>query len=173
MLVHNTLYLQDGTGTLVALDARSGALRWRSLSSGFMTVADIATVTPELEAACRKLIEGVQTDGAYMPPGYNRLSLRFPGNHGGLNWSGTSFNPQLGYLFVNTNELGQLSGLKDRPAGATGPPVPNGVGNRLHPDAPYDSVTGGGRFSIRVGNDPQQLPCSRPRAGRLRGRARP
>ena len=39
--------------------------------------------------------------------------MQFPGNHGGVNWFGTSFNPQLGYLFVNTNELGQLSGLKD------------------------------------------------------------
>jgi quinoprotein glucose dehydrogenase len=137
------------------------------LSRMTMTPAEIATVTPELEAACRKLIEGVQIGGPYMPPGYNRLSLRFPGNHGGLNWSGTSFNPQLGYLFVNTNELGQLSGLKDRPAGATGPPVSNGVGNRLHPDAPYDSVLGGGRFSIRVGNDPQQLPCQQPPWGEL------
>ena len=39
--------------------------------------------------------------------------MQFPGNHGGVNWCGTSFNPQLGYLFVNTNELGQLSGVKD------------------------------------------------------------
>ena len=78
-----------------------------------MTAADIATVTPELEAACRKLIEGVQLGGPYLPVGYNRLRVQFPGNHGGVNWGGTSFNPQLGYLFVNTNELGQLSGVKD------------------------------------------------------------
>ena len=78
-----------------------------------MSAADIATVTPELEAACKKLIEGVQLGGPYLPPAYNRLRVQFPGNHGGVNWGGTSFNPQLGYLFVNTNELGQLSGLKD------------------------------------------------------------
>ena len=30
--------------------------------------ADIATVTPELEAACRKLIEGMQLGGPYLPP---------------------------------------------------------------------------------------------------------
>ena len=71
--------------------------------------------------ACRKLIEGVQLGGPYLPPGYNRLRVQFPGNHGGVNWGGTSFNPQLGYLFVNTNELGQLSGLKDRDPNATGP----------------------------------------------------
>ena len=75
-----------------------------------MTPADVATVTPELEAACRKLMEGVQLGGPYLPQGYKRLRVQFPGNHGGVNWGGTSFNPQLGYLFVNTNELGQLAG---------------------------------------------------------------
>jgi hypothetical protein len=30
---------------------------------------DIATVTPELEAACRKLIEGVELGGPLVPPG--------------------------------------------------------------------------------------------------------
>ena len=85
-----------------------------------MTAADVATVTPELEAACRKLMEGLQLGGPYLPVSYNRLRVQFPGNHGGVNWGGTSFNPELGYLFVNTNELGQLSGLKDRDAAATG-----------------------------------------------------
>ena len=78
-----------------------------------MRAADIATVTPELEKACKELIEGVQMGGPFLPVSYNRLRVQFPGNHGGVNWGGTSFNPQLGYLFVNTNELGQLSGVKD------------------------------------------------------------
>ena len=38
------------------------------LSRMTMTAADIATVTPELEAACRKLIEGMQLGGPYLPP---------------------------------------------------------------------------------------------------------
>ena len=73
---------------------------------------EVATVTPELEAACRKLLEGVQVGGPFLPPSYNRLRVQFPGNHGGINWGGTSFNPQLGYLFANVNELGQMSGLQ-------------------------------------------------------------
>ena len=91
------------------------------LSRMTMTAADIATVTPELEAACKKLIEGMQLGGPYLPPSYNRLRVQFPGNHGGVNWGGTSFNPQLGYLFVNTNELGQVTGLRDRDPNETGP----------------------------------------------------
>ena len=101
------------------------------LSRMTMTAADVATVTPELEAACRKLMEGVQLGGPYLPVSYNRLRVQFPGNHGGVNWGGTSFNPQLGYLFVNTNELGQLSGLKDRDPKATGQAQAAGQGNRV------------------------------------------
>ena len=136
------------------------------LSRMTMTAGDVATVTPELEAACKKLIEGMQLGGPYLPVSYNRLRVQFPGNHGGVNWGGTSFNPQLGYLFVNTNELGQMSGLKDRDPNATTPAQPNGQGNRVDPNGPYDGVTGGGRFSIR-GADPQQLPCQQPPWGQL------
>jgi quinoprotein glucose dehydrogenase len=128
-----------------------------------MTAADIATVTPELEAACRKLIEGVQLGGPYLPVSYNRLRVQFPGNHGGVNWGGTSFNPQLGYLFVNTNEMGQLSGLKDRDPKSAGPALANGVGNRVDPDGPYEGVPGGGRFKDNASN----MFCQQPPWGEL------
>ncbi len=119
------------------------------LSRMTMTAADVATVTPELEAACRKLMEGLQLGGPYLPVSYKRLRVQFPGNHGGVNWGGTSFNPQLGYLFVSTSDLGQLSGLTDRDPKATGQAQAAGQGNRVHPEGPYDGVPGGGRFSIR------------------------
>jgi quinoprotein glucose dehydrogenase len=91
--------------------------------------------------------------------------VQFPGNHGGVNWGGTSFNPELGYLFVNTNELGQLSGLKDHDA--KGEPARGaGVGNRVDPNGPYEGVPGGGRFSVR-GPGTQQLPCQQPPWGQL------
>jgi quinoprotein glucose dehydrogenase len=133
------------------------------LSRMTMTMADIATVTPELEAACRKLLEGVQIGGPYLPQGYRRLRLQFPGNHGGVNWGGTSFNPELGYLFVNTNEFGQLAGLTDRDPKAAGPAQANGVGNRVHPDAPYEGMPGGGRFRDSATN----MMCQQPPWGQL------
>ena len=126
---------------------------------------DIATVTPELESACRKLIEGVELGGPFLPVSYKHLRVQFPGNHGGVNWGGTSFDPQLGYLFANVNELGQMSGLKDHdPAG--GPAQANGQGNRVDPNGPYDGVSGGGRFSVK-GFGTQQLPCQQPPWGEL------
>jgi quinoprotein glucose dehydrogenase len=133
------------------------------LSRMTMTAGDIATVTPELEAACRKLIEGMQLGGPYLPVSYNRLRVQFPGNHGGVNWGGTSFNPQLGYLFVNTNEMGQISGLRDRDADATGPARGDGVGNRVDPGGPYQGVPGGGRFKDVESN----MFCQQPPWGQL------
>lgn len=131
------------------------------LSRMTMTMADVATVTPEHEAACRKLLEGVQLGGPYLPQGYKRLRLQFPGNHGGVNWGGMSFSPELGYLFINTNEFGQLAGLQDRDPKAEGQAQPQGMGNRVHPDAPYDGVPGGGRFAA-LG-----MPCQQPPWGLL------
>ena len=133
------------------------------LSRMTMATEDVATVTPELEAACRKLMDGVQLGGPYLPQGYRRLRVQFPGNHGGVNWGGTSFNPQLGYLFVNTNELGQLAGLTERAPNASGPAQPAGLGNRVDPDGPYEGVAGGGRFVDPVSH----LPCQQPPWGQL------
>ncbi len=135
------------------------------LSRMSMRAEDVTTVTPELEAACKKLMEGLQLGGPYLPVSYNRLRVQFPGNHGGVNWFGTSFNPQLGYLFVNSNELGQISGVKDhdKEKGRAGG---QGTGNRVDPEGPYEGVAGGGRFSIK-GTDSQQLPCQQPPWGQL------
>ena len=126
-----------------------------------MKPEDVATVTPELESACRKLMEGVQMGGPYLPQGYKRLRVQFPGNHGGVNWGGTSFNPELGYLFVNTNELGQLAGMTDRAPNATGQAQAVGQGNRLHPSGPYEGVPGGGRFAA------MNMMCQQPPWGQL------
>lgn len=135
------------------------------LSRMTFTMDEVATVTPEVEKACRKLLEGVQMGGPYLPPAYNRLRVQFPGNHGGVNWGGTSFNPQLGYLFANVNELGQMSGLRDHDK-SKGMAQGAGQGNRVDPNGPYEGFPGGGRFSVR-GVGPQQLPCQQPPWGEL------
>ena len=136
------------------------------LSRMSMSAGEVAAVTPELESACKALMKDLQLGGPYLPVSYNRLGVRFPGNHGGVNWGGVSFNPQLGYLFVNSNDLGQITGMKDR-ASMEGRAIGRGMGNRVHPDGPYEGI-GGGRFSI-PGKDgsTQQLPCQQPPWGQL------
>ena len=150
------------------------------LSRMTMTPADIATVTPELEAACRKLIEGVQLGGPYLPVAYNKLRLQLPGNHGGINWGGASFSPQLGYMFVNSNDYGQLQGYADRttatPAADAGRGDPElaqqqgrgrgrgaGRGGGGGGGAPFAAVPGGGRFKDEASN----MMCTQPPWGQL------
>ena len=127
------------------------------------TADEIATVTPELEAACRRLMEGMQLGGPYLPVSYKRLSVRFPGNHGGVNWGGTSFSPGLGYLFVNTNDLGQVEGFTDRDPDPSAPRPSGGIGNRLDPSAPYQHIPGGGRFKDTASS----MMCQQPPWGAL------
>jgi quinoprotein glucose dehydrogenase len=136
------------------------------LSRMTMSAADIATVTPELEAYCRKLIEGVQLGGPYLPVGYNRLRVQFPGNHGGVNWGGGAFDPSLGYLFLNTNELGQMQGYREPiPPAGDAPAAAGSEGRRSRGESnnPYQNVPGGSRFK----DDELNMMCQQPPWGQL------
>jgi quinoprotein glucose dehydrogenase len=129
-----------------------------------MTMADIATVTPELEAACRKLVADnhIEMGGPYIPPAYNHVRVNFPSSIGGSNWGGASFNPDLGYLFVNVSDLGQLQGFKDP---ASGPVSSDIAGTNQFPGraGPYAGLQPGGRFKDTVLN----MPCNQPPWGEM------
>ena len=75
-----------------------------------MTKADITTVTPESNKFCTEWWEKerMSNDGAYTPYGADGVTVVFSGTIGGANWGGTAFNPQLGYLFVNTSSLATI-----------------------------------------------------------------
>jgi quinoprotein glucose dehydrogenase len=136
------------------------------LSRMTMTAADIATVTPELEASCRKLLEGVQLGGPYLPVGYNRLRVQFPGNHGGVNWGGGAFDPSLGYLFLNSNELGQMQGYREPPPSSASAQTTGGSGGtrgRGESNNPYQNMPGGSRFK----DDALNMMCQQPPWGQL------
>jgi quinoprotein glucose dehydrogenase len=76
-----------------------------------MSLTDVATVTPELEDYCRKLIvdNNLELGGPYLPTGFERPTVQFPGYQGGANWGGGSFDPQNGLFFVNANNFGQIA----------------------------------------------------------------
>jgi glucose dehydrogenase len=75
-----------------------------------MTKADITTVTPESNKFCTDWWEKARmyNDGPYTPYGADGVTVVFSGTVGGGNWGGVAFNPQLGYVFVNTTSLGTL-----------------------------------------------------------------
>ena len=85
-------------------------LKPRPLARMEMSPSDIATVTPELEAECKRLIaeSKSQMGGPYFRASSGK-SVRFPGSLGGPNWGSTAFYPDLNYLIVSSSNLGGAS----------------------------------------------------------------
>jgi glucose dehydrogenase len=80
---------------------------------------EISTVTPEHEAFCKAQLQlegGVLTGGPYAQYG-PKLRIVFPSVLGGGNWGGISYNPDLGYIFANAQNLASLAKIEPNPAG--------------------------------------------------------
>lgn len=69
---------------------------------------------------CRALRErsgGFQNSGPFTPyrvraEGRSRTTLVFPGSLGGANWGGAAADPTLGFVFVNTSDVGSLGWIE-------------------------------------------------------------
>lgn len=85
-----------------------------------MTRDEISRVSPESQKYCTELFDKLVNKGLYTPAGLEP-TLMFPGYHGGGNWSGASFDPASGYLFVNMNEDGAVGQMNPQSPGS---PVP-------------------------------------------------
>ena len=78
-----------------------------------LTEADAWGITPQDREACRKLIKDARSEGLFTPPSL-RGTIAFPGNVGGMNWSGMSYDPRRGLLIANTNRIATLIRLIPR-----------------------------------------------------------
>jgi quinoprotein glucose dehydrogenase len=87
------------------------------LARTVMTEDQISAVTPESRRYCTELFRSTKRRGMYTPYG-REMTLVLPGTLGGATWSGVSFDPSSGYLFVNTNELGSVGYMQEQPAGS-------------------------------------------------------
>jgi quinoprotein glucose dehydrogenase len=128
--------------------------------------------TPEHAKACRDLIEkngGVVNAGPFTPWLYRpegapvKSTLVFPGGLGGANWGGTAFDPNSGYVFVNTTDNGAMGWVQKARDGS---PIPfdktilePGPGRGAF-DVPVTDANG---RAIPGGN----WPCQKPPWGRL------
>src|SRR5437667_5760677 len=83
-----------------------------------VTLEDITTVTPESRRYCLDNFGPSLPGGIYTPWGLTNMTVEMPGTLGGGNWSGSSFNPSLGYLFVNASEVGAVGFMKPQPEGS-------------------------------------------------------
>ena len=80
---------------------------------------EIATVTPEQKKSAKTCLPpkaAWKTTDAYTPFGL-KMTIEFPGTIGAANWPGMSFDPKLGYLFVNTNNFADVGKLMKNPKG--------------------------------------------------------
>ena len=71
-----------------------------------VTLDDITTVTSESRKYCLENFASALPGEIFKPWGLE-LTVEMLGTLGGGNWSGTSFDPTLGYLFVNVSEVGR------------------------------------------------------------------
>jgi len=112
------------------------------------SMADIATVTPELQEYCTNLITKykVTMGGPYMPAGFNHPSINFPGPNASTNWGGGAYDPTTGYLIINSQDLGQLTEIGPRGTPRELTIGVAGVGSGTDPNIPYDMVGVNGRF---------------------------
>jgi quinoprotein glucose dehydrogenase len=84
--------------------------------------------------------------GPYMPPGFGHPSVNFPGPNATTNWGGAAYHPGLGYLIVNSQDLGQLTQIGPRGLPRELTIGIAGAGSGGAPRIPYDMVGVNGRF---------------------------
>jgi quinoprotein glucose dehydrogenase len=112
---------------------------------------ELATVTPELQKFCTELFDsvpgGLHSGGPFTH--YSTIpSVIFPSSIGGGNWNPPSFDPTLGYLFVNTMDFGSLNQMV-----------------KAGDSARYNRL--GYRNINRFWEPAKNLPCNQPPWGRL------
>ncbi len=130
---------------------------------------DIVTAddtTAEHAAACRELYDaiGYYNEGPYTPLRLRQEgtppSLVFPGNSGGVNWNGTAYDPELGYIFVNSKDRPLNGWMDENPL--YGPDTDDQVAYARVPGPPFEAAIFDAD-GTRLG----ALPCYKPPWARL------
>ena len=73
-----------------------------------VTPEDFTAYTPEDYEFTLKRFEKVRYEGLYTPPDL-KGTLMLPGSRGGSEWGGAAFDPETGYLFLNSNESSEIA----------------------------------------------------------------
>ncbi len=115
---------------------------------------DMSDVTPEHTAFCRNMLAtegGMQGSTTTFTPYGQKLTIIFPSTVGISNWYGMSYNPKLGYLFINTNDMGSIGKIAPTKPGA---------------DPPYDRTSPWGTYA-EFSENSKEWPCQAPPWGEL------
>lgn len=79
-----------------------------------LRVEDMWGPTPEAKAEAQARFQQLRYEGIFTPPHTGQGTLVAPGNVGGINWSGMSFDPTRRILVTNTNNLAHIISLFPR-----------------------------------------------------------
>jgi quinoprotein glucose dehydrogenase len=78
-----------------------------------LTADDVWGLTPADQQACRERLKTLRSEGVFTPPSLEGTVI-FPGNVGGMNWSGMAYDPARNLVIVNTNRLATVARLIPR-----------------------------------------------------------
>jgi quinoprotein glucose dehydrogenase len=78
---------------------------------------DITDISPEAHAFALEKFKASRNEGIFTPSG-PRGTMVFPGMRGGAEWNGCSFDLETGILYVNANEIPNITSLKKVEAGS-------------------------------------------------------
>ncbi len=81
-------------------------------SAQFLDETNVTDIGPANRAAVLKRLRQIRGGGAFNPPSAQGTVV-VPGFHGGANWSGASFDPTSGLLYVNSNNTPNIITLAD------------------------------------------------------------
>lgn len=82
-----------------------------------MTEENVTNIGPENRTFVLEQLKKLNGGPAFNPPS-TRGTVVVPGFHGGATWSGASFDPTTGWLYVNSNNQPNITTLVEQPAGS-------------------------------------------------------
>jgi quinoprotein glucose dehydrogenase len=95
---------QNGVAGEVLSPTQPFPVKPRALAPHSLKPEDAFGLTEEDKKACREQIAALRNEGVFTPPSLQGTAV-YPGDVGGMNWSGMSFDPQHALLITNTNRL--------------------------------------------------------------------
>jgi quinoprotein glucose dehydrogenase len=94
---------------------------------------DITDLSPAAHDAVLKQYGQYRVGPSFLPPSLNGTVV-IPGFHGGATWSGASFDPATGWLYVNSNNVPNVTTLVEAPPGSNDRYTHKGYFRFLDPD---------------------------------------
>jgi quinoprotein glucose dehydrogenase len=132
-----------------------------------MSKADINKTTPEIEKYCTDFWEAnnIEPSQLYAVPLKRAGLVTFPSSVGGPNWGPLSYNPQLGYVFINLHNTGSFRAAGSVGRGQGGPGGGPGGGAGAPGAGPGGAPGGGAGAPGGAPGAPAAAPGGAPGAG--------